>query len=397
MRKIIATGIVGIFVLMCFAGAASAINISKIEENSMEKEKLLEIASQGADINDITLEDDAFHKTNSIYHIETWYFDAVFSNEYSMAVIVSVLQKDNIGKVLTGLYIYKDTELIYRPRTFHSLDQLSFSEEKLDMKISDETIMKCDVKSNGRWKYHVSEDFDDVSVNLNFVNMTDGWKVNITGGWWLVSPRLKVSGSLTIEGQTISVSGEGYHDHNWFYVNTPLMQEGWHFGNIAGDSLGITWANIMKDGDIGDSITVLNQKNANPISISPDNVKLTVEEYVVNNDKKIPKIFSLKVDSDQVKANFNVETLNFNYVELPLLSYWRFHLRIVGTITLGEVTEKIDNIGISELMKFAKVDISRGKNTENNRISNLKDLFRSDLFNRLSNLKSLLFERLLKF
>jgi hypothetical protein len=96
---------------------------------------------------------------------------------------------------------------------------LSYSEEKLDMKIADETIMKCDIEPyTGCWEYQLIEKFDDVSLNLNFVNMTPGWKTDITGGWWLVSPRLEVNGYLTIEGQNIPISGEGYHDHNWFYA-----------------------------------------------------------------------------------------------------------------------------------------------------------------------------------
>jgi hypothetical protein len=343
-KKLIVISMVGIFLLTSIAGLpTSSIKTSGTEIKSIENEKL----------QDIKLEDDAFHKTNRFFHIETWYFDAVFTNNYSMAVVITVVQKGNFGHVLTGLYIYEDTELIYHPRTLHTLKQLSASEEKLDIKISDETIMKCDIDNDtGSWTYHVSEMFDDVSVNLNFVNTADGWKTNITGGWWLVSPRLNVTGYMILEGENISVSGEGYHDHNWFYISTPLMQKGWHFGNIAGDSLGITWANIMKNRFNAESIVVLNQKNGKPIEIDPEDVKITIIEYIFSHRERIPKKFTLEIENDRLHVNVDIETLNTNHVKLPLLNYWRYHLRIVGTITLDSVTEYIDNIGISELMRF---------------------------------------------
>ena len=339
---IIITGLISLFLLTSTTGpSTSSIEISETGIKNSEN------------IQPITLEDDAFHKTDKTFHIETWYFDAIFTNNYSMSVIISVIQKGNFGFVLSGLYIYKDTELIYRPRTLHRLKQLSASEKKLDMKISDETIMKCSINEDtGSWTYLVSEMFDDVSVNLNFVNMTPGWKTNITGGWWLVSPRLNVTGYMILEGKNISVSGEGYHDHNWFYIFTPLMQKGWHFGNIGINSLGITWANVMKNRFNTEHIIVLNQKDKKPIEIDPEDVEIVIVEYTWSFGKKIPKRITLNIENDRLHADVIMETVNINHVKLPLLNYWRYHLRIVGTITLDSVTEKIDTIAISELMRF---------------------------------------------
>ena len=334
--------------------------------NEIKNNNDIEITS----LDGITLEDDAFHKTYNKFHAETWYFDAIFTNGYSMAVIVTVAQKGDAGSVLTGLYIYKDTELIYRPRTFYDYDQLSISEKKLDMKIKDETIMKCDIDSDGRWNYYVYENFDNVQVELNFINMTEGWRTDITGGWWLVSPRLEVTGSIILEGETIDVEGEGYHDHNWFYANTPLMQEGWHFGNIVGDTLGITWANVLNDGAPVDTIVVLNQKGTKPIMVDSNDVDLTVVEYIQSNGKTIPSKFTIEINNDDFHVDLYIEILNYNYVSLPMLSYWRFHKKITGTISYKSISEDIDNIGIAELMKFYRIDDdSTPKNTKNIEIS----------------------------
>jgi len=344
IKKIIAVGILAIILITNIA-ASTDTNI-KIDTTYIK-------GKEDKNIKNITLEDDAFHKTDKFLHIETWYFDAVFTNNYSMAVIISVFQRGDIGFVLSGLYIYKDTELIYRPRTIHRIIKLSASEEKLDMKIYDETIMKCSVNNDtGIWKYQVIQDFKDVSINLNFENMTAGWKTNITGGWWLVSPRLNVTGNIILEGKNISVSGEGYHDHNWFYLFTPFIQKGWHFGNIAGGSMGVTWAYIIKNRFNTESIVVLNQKNKDPIEIDPEDVKITALEYTFSHGKRIPKKFILEIENKRLQVDVSIETLNTNHVRLPFLNYWRYHLRNIGTIKLDSVTENINNIGLSELMRF---------------------------------------------
>jgi predicted secreted hydrolase len=130
------------------------------------------------------------------------------------------------------------------------------------------------------------------------------------------------------------------------------MQKGWHFGNIAGETLGVTWAYIVKDRFNVESIGVLNQKNEKPIEINPEDVKITVTEYAVSNRRRIPKKVTLEIENERLHVDISMETLNTNHVRLPILNYWRYHLRIFGTITLDSVTENIDNIGISEFMRF---------------------------------------------
>jgi len=356
-KKIVSISIVGWFLLIGISAAnVSGIQIGNTEMNRTNEYGLADIHAQVNPISEITLEDDAFHETFNKFHAETWYFDAVFQNGYSMATIVTIAQKGNTGSVLTGLYIYKDTELIIRPRTFYDIDKVSYSTEVLDMEVEDETIMKADIDSSGDWHYYVYEAFDRVSFELDFESITPGWKTDITGGWWLVNPRLEVSGYIIVDGERMDVHGEGYHDHNWFYANTPLMQKGWHFGNIAGDKIGLTWANVMQNDDGQETIAVINRANTEPYQIDPENVDVEVIEYMTNNGKTIPKKFTITAKDSRVDIQLSIDTLNLNYVSLPSLSYWRFHLKIYGTIVCDSVTQEINNVGIAELMKFSRID-----------------------------------------
>jgi len=60
------------------------------------------------------------------------------------------------------------------------------------------------------------------------------------GGWFIALPYAKVQGTLTYNGQTHQVQGNGYHDHNWgtFDYNKVLDRWYWtraHIGNYTLD------------------------------------------------------------------------------------------------------------------------------------------------------------------
>ena len=60
-------------------------------------------------------------------------------------------------------------------------------------------------------------------------------------GWFIALPSAKVEGTLTYNGQTHNVHGEGYHDHNWGTVNLNQVLDRWfwttgHFGNYTLDA-----------------------------------------------------------------------------------------------------------------------------------------------------------------
>jgi hypothetical protein len=57
--------------------------------------------------------------------------------------------------------------------------------------------------------------------------------------WFVAVPEGAVSGDLTIDGVTKSVSGSGYHDHNWGNVSPKDLFDGWWWGRArsGGDTL----------------------------------------------------------------------------------------------------------------------------------------------------------------
>lgn len=305
------------------------------------------------ELTNITLKDDAFHKTYNFFHIETWYFDAIFDNNYSMALCVTVIQRGSFAIAATALNLYEDTNWIKHKGKLNPFRRFSGSEEKPILKICNKTIITGDIdKVTNSWIYNVSLATDKQAVDLHYTSVTKGWKVDIRGGWWLAIPRLNVTGTISLNGKEITVSGEGYHDHNWFHTYTPLIQKGWHFGRIAGDTLCVTWAKVMKTRFKGEIIAILNQGQTAPLMLNPNDFKITITEYMYDHGRFIPKNFSIEIKNDRLFVDVKMETLNVRHFRRLFLNYWRYHVRAVGTITLDGFTEKIDNIEISELMKF---------------------------------------------
>jgi hypothetical protein len=126
---------------------------------------------------------------------------------------------------------------------------------------------------------------------------------------------------------------------------------GYHFGKIATDSVGITWANIMKSRGNEEHIIVIN-KDQKYIQIPPEAIGYTIEKQVKDHGKFIPTKFHLLVETNNVMLNVNMELLNVHYIHMPILNYWRYHLRNIGEITIDGISQKIDTTEISELLRF---------------------------------------------
>jgi hypothetical protein len=301
----------------------------------------------------LTLQDDALHKTYNFYHIETWYFDSIFKNNYSFALVITVVQRSNNGFVMIALSIYKDGELLSFTRETYLFKKLLISEEKPFIKLNNKMLITGEIDSiSDSWLYNIFLEIDKKIINLRFRSIANGWKSDIIGGWWLTIPRLNVTGWIQFDNNNISVSGEGYHDHNWFYIHTPLIQKGWHYCSFNSEFFGITWAEVKKNFFTHEQITVFNHKDKKSFLIKPENVTFSVNEYMFNHGRFIPKTFSIRINCKNLSIDAKFETIDTHHIKLPFLKYWRYHLRVIGNIIYDDIVEEVNTIQISELMKF---------------------------------------------
>lgn len=301
---------------------------------------------------DVTLQDDALHKKKNFGHVETWYYDAMFNNNYSMVTLANVIHLGRLSKVLTGLFLYKDNKLVKSLRKKTSYKHFYGSEEKPQLVIDEKQILHGQIDDDTKnWIFQISMGDERLGVDLEFIKTTTPWKGKTFLGSWLVIPRFNIQGTIFLDGKKISVSGEGYHDHNNYPIYAPLINKGYHFGKIPFDSMNITWANVTKNRRKKQLLIVINKENEY-VSIDSKDICFTVEHQVEDHGKIIPTIWRLNVENDQLFLDVRIESLHFHYISIPTVNYWRHHVRNTGEIEVDAVSKKIENVEISECLKF---------------------------------------------
>jgi hypothetical protein len=206
----------------------------------------------GADLN-VGLEpsDDALHAPGGPLPYEWWYFDAAFDNGYSAVAIIWPMNYSRPWRrqCTVQLSIYTPNGRTFKHYAFPPARLFSASTQTCDVRVGD-SYMKGAFP-----RYEISVGAGGDRLDLTFESLTVGWKPG-TGenivpfpllksmGWLVAVPLAKVSGTLTVDGRTLEVSGHGYHDHNWGATPIFHVVDNWHWGHVVSGEVAITWADI---------------------------------------------------------------------------------------------------------------------------------------------------------
>jgi hypothetical protein len=299
----------------------------------------------------ISLHDDALHRTKG-FHIETFYYDAVFDNHFSIVTLVNVFTTGFYGMVLTGMFIYKDAKLVHCKRDKILYQHLTGSEQYPHIKINNKDVIRLQNKTeNAPLLYTISMGDMHDGFSLRFLQKTPAWKGTTALGQWLVLPHFEVKGDLYLRGETIAVQGKGYHDHNIYSFFSPLKIKGYHFGKIIGDDSTITWARLMKR-DHSEQLLVVLNKDEFYQNIPSSALRFTLENQKRSSGKYIPEAFRLQANHKDVSLDVTMRTVDSHLITMPFLRYWRAHVHVKGTLHLGSQSKTIDDVEITELLYF---------------------------------------------
>jgi hypothetical protein len=299
---------------------------------------------------DIVLKDDAFHVFP--LHVEDWYFEAFFQNNYSIVLIVTILSNGQHGLALTGLYIYHNGHLDYTNRVVALTPFFHVSEHTPSIHVFEEEVMGGDIDENGNLRYSIFFEKDGYGLSLVFVNETKGWKGKMSMGWWLAVPHCHVEGTLMLGGDMVEVEGVGYHDHNIFLLSTPLLERGYIDGKLLDDSFSIVWGNIFHTRWHNSTFAVLSM-NGSYYSIPQTNISLREASYITDNRRRIPtEVYFAFNASDEVHGRLHMKAVDFHHIRLPFLRYWRYHVLVEGTIYIGAAEHDISKWDMMELMMY---------------------------------------------
>ena len=300
---------------------------------------------------DIKLHDDACHLEEGFEGIETWYYDAIFEDNYSIVLLINIIHIGRFGLVFTGLFLYKDSKPIKIIRKRYRLSDFFGNEDKPSIRIRGKEILKSYINNEKNWITHIHRDEDNVKIDLDFIKKSKGFKGKTYLGNWLVIPRFDVSGNLLINGEKISVLGHGYHDHNIYPIKAPFVTKGYFFGKISLSDSNIIWAYIKKDKKHIEHLVMFTKKDEY-LSIHPDNIKFSIIEEKKDHRKIMPTHCRLIVDTKDLKLNIDFTSENYHHIGILAAHYWRYHVRYLGEIQTKQEVSKIDTLGIAEYLRF---------------------------------------------
>ncbi len=172
---------------------------------------------------------------------EWWYFDAHFQDGTTAVIVFATRPIINPSAPLTPNLSLTITRSDGRKTAEFNLSpvrQFAASTEVCDVRIGSSWVKWSE--SNGRWTYRLHAETRTMSADLTFTGLVPPWRPGAGKSYfgsldryfaWLPAiPYGSVEGRLRYDGQTRSVCGTGYHDHNWGNVALPSVLDHWLWG-----------------------------------------------------------------------------------------------------------------------------------------------------------------------
>ena len=315
-------------------------------------------------IGNITPKDDAFHGSTPFPSCEWWYFDGMFSQNYSVHVGYRILTFRGLNFLKPSINIYQDEEVIANETIILPSSSFEVSSTYPKLMVHNENIMTFDFfqyNRTGDWIYHINYSLNDIGIDLKFSSETKGWNYKTAHeGWTVAIPQGTVEGYLYLLDQKIAVEGRGYHDHNWnFSIQTPARGWSWYWGKITGQTLNLAWAEIKETGlleqTFSEKLAVLNTQQDEFIVINPDNITFSVEKFIFKDNRFIPTVFHITIQQEdiQVDVTLTAKTIHRSDPTMMTIHYWRYFATVNGIISYDNIAEHIENkIQIMEYMRF---------------------------------------------
>jgi len=178
--------------------------------------------------------EDGLRSVEKSGNYEWWYFDSKYEDGSSLVIVFFTKPVTSFGAkfspYVTLNYIKpggKEIRTEVRSGDYH------FSEDRCDVRIGD-CYMKGDLDH-----YEIFFSNEEAQCRLTLDASVPSWRPDSGHIYfgskdyfaWLPSvPEGTVKGTLNLPGETIELSGTGYHDHNWGNKLMILLMNDWYWG-----------------------------------------------------------------------------------------------------------------------------------------------------------------------
>ncbi|MFF1450487.1 lipocalin-like domain-containing protein [Streptomyces sp. NPDC058274] len=178
---------------------------------------------------------------------EWWYFDAVLDD--GSTLVINFMTKDfRVGKgvdqppapVVTLELDRPDGTHIERTAPAHG-DDYTLATDRCDVRIGTNTF------AGDLHTYRIHVDLDGIGADVTLTGQVPSWRPE-TGhvlfgdskpryfAWLPSVPQGRVEATLTVDGTTETLTGTGYHDHNWGDAAMQRLMHHWYWARAqAGD------------------------------------------------------------------------------------------------------------------------------------------------------------------
>ncbi len=337
----------------------------------------------------IQLWEDGRRDFSTVGACEWWYFDGAMDDGTTIAASLHVrspLALEHVGDcpIVQMNIELPDGRKISKFATF-SAEESSFSKEKCDVKIG---------------PHSVSGDLRDYALHIDPI---DGYGLDIrlhsesspvrpdTGYWvfnpeedqyftWLcVIPRGRMEGTVLFDGETIRVSGNGYHDHQWVkHPRSNTIWNHWFWGRQHFEDYTLIFGDMTsaeRYGHVRYPLFFLEDKDGNIVFSNTHEDALTFEVLKEAEEPQFGKAYPIKTryhfEKDGKTVEFTLTAKDLQVSEDRHLRYppnlqkeldemgfhWTYlHFIGVGELSFTDGEETVERKGelIYEMSYFGK-------------------------------------------
>lgn len=253
---------------------------------------------------------------------EWWYFDMIMDDGSKVVLHYNTKSPKNIAKDGTQpSVVLKITDPDGTPHT-DSLDltagQARFGEGKCDVAFGPHTL-EGDLKT---YRMHI-EPINGLGADLTLVNDGKPWRPDAGGfsfgdndegyfTWLCAVPSGRVSGSIIVNGKRRTVTGSGYHDHQWGNMDHKSTWSCWLWSRQRFEDHTIVVFHIVAAKKYGYAhlpMMFIEDAQGNLVMDSLDNPKVTVlEEYHEElSGKDYPKRIRFDFDNGGKQVSYTLK------------------------------------------------------------------------------------------
>lgn len=311
---------------------------------------------------------------------EWWYYDAHFDDQTTAVIVYATKPIINPGAPLTPNLSLTITRADGSKAVEFALppaEQFSAAKEICDVKIGPSWVKQTGLGK--RWSYSLHAETSSLAADLTFSGLVPPWRPGAGKSFfgdlqhyfaWLPAiPYGSVEGTLTYDGQTHAVRGEGYHDHNWGNVALPSVMDHWYWGRAhVGDYtlIFVEQIALKKYGQVHMPVFLLAKGDE---VLVEDGRYLTLEtgDFIRHpGGRQYPREvnFRWRREQDEVRLDLRKQKLIEGTSLLPALPpvkralarlvvnpyYFRFNTELDLKIDVGEVHDAIRGPALYEIM-----------------------------------------------